>query len=111
MQFTPVYGTNKRRYPNLDGIAIMNTAWRNGTLPTNDNLFSSVMISPNLITDNPNGRKGKEIEQALYNNPTTGIESVALRLLNPNSAKGEQKKSIMSEILIFKRLKDCNHII
>ena len=60
--------------PNLDDIAIMNTAWRNGTLPTNYDLFSSVMISPNLITDNPNGWKGKEIEQALYNNPTTGID-------------------------------------
>src|SRR3954451_23262097 len=98
--------------PNLEDIAIMNAAWRKGTFPVNDDLFSSVMISPNLITENPAGQRNKEIEQAFYNNLATGIEPVALRLvLDPNAAKSEQKKSIMSEILIFKRLKDCKHII
>ncbi|RIB28324.1 hypothetical protein C2G38_2137392 [Gigaspora rosea] len=47
--------------PNLEDIAIMNIAWQNGTFPTNNNLFSSVMINPNLIIDNPNGRKSKKI--------------------------------------------------
>lgn len=96
--------------PNLEDIAIMNAALQNGTFPANDDLLSSVMISPNLITDNPVGRKGKKIEQAIYKNPVTGTESVALRFLNPNSAKGKQKKNVMSEILILKRLKDCKHI-
>ncbi|CAG8458103.1 36329_t:CDS:2 [Gigaspora margarita] len=98
--------------PNLEDIAIMNIAWQNGTFPLNNNLFSSVMINPNLIIDNQNGRKSKEIVQAFYKNPTSGIESVALKLLtNSNATKGEKKKNIKSEILIFKRLKDCKHII
>ncbi|CAG8458204.1 1515_t:CDS:2 [Acaulospora colombiana] len=98
--------------PNIEEIEVMNVAWKNGTLPTNSSLFSSVMINPNLITDNSVKQISKKIEQAFYKDQASGTELVALRrLTDPDSIDEQEREKIMKEILIFKRLKDCKHII